>query len=142
MSGALHFDVSSFGTSKWKLFISQSIHGLCKRKQDNPMMIEFVKDEITLKTTLFVCNPMIIFNALVSCVVSFEKKPLITMNIVFFTRVSLNYRTNFLSMKHLDAPKSSNVLTFIIVDLLHLIVINKEKQSLEFKYKLGQFFIA
>jgi hypothetical protein len=45
-------------------------------------------------------------------------------------------------MKHLDAPKSSNVLTFIIVDLLHLIVINKEKQSLEFKYKLGQFFIA
>jgi hypothetical protein len=142
MSGALHFDVSSFGTSKWKLFISQSIHGLCKRKQDNPMMIEFVKDEITLKTTLLVCNPMIIFNALVSCVVSFEKKPLITMNIVFFTRVSLNYRTNFLSMKHLDAPKSSNVLTFIIVDLLHLIVINKEKQSLEFKYKLGQFFIA
>jgi hypothetical protein len=83
---------------------------------------------------------MIIFNALVSSVVSFEKKPLITMNIVFFTRVSLNYRTNFLSMKHLDAPKSSNILTFIIVDLLHLI--DKEKQSLEFKYKLGPFFIA
>jgi hypothetical protein len=140
MSGALHFDVSSFGTSKWKLFISQSIHGLCKRKQDNPMMIEFVKDEITLKTTLLVCNPMIIFNALVSSVVSFEKKPLITVNIVFFTRVSLNYRTNFLSMKHLDAPQSSNILTFIIVDLLHLI--DKEKQSLEFKYKLGPFFIA
>jgi hypothetical protein len=140
MSGALHFDVSSFGTSKWKLFIFQSIHGLCKRKQDNPMMIEFVKDEITLKTTLLVCNPMIIFNALVSSVVSFEKKPLITVNIVFFTRVSLNYRTNFLSMKHLDAPKSSNILTFIIVDLLHLI--DKEKQSLEFKYKLGPFFIA
>jgi len=125
--GALHFDVSSFGTSKWKFFISRSIHGLCKTKQDNPMMIDFVRDEMILKTTLHVCNPMIISNVLVSCVISSKKKPLITMNTIFFTKVSLNYLTNFVSMKHLNASKSSIVLIFIIVDLLHLIVINQKK---------------
>lgn len=145
MSGALHFDVSSFGISKWKLFISQSIHRLCRMKQDNPMMIDFVTNEMTLKRTLVVCDPMIIFNALVSCVISFEKKPLITStttNIVFFLRGGLNYRTNFLSMKHLNAPKSCNALVFIVVDLLHLIVINKQKQNVEFKCKLGPFFVT
>lgn len=143
--GTLHFDVSSFGISKWKLFISQSIHGLCKTKQDNPMIIDFVRDEMTLKTTLLVCNLMIISNALVSCVVSFEKKPLITStttNTIFFMKVCLNYRTNFLSMKHLKAPKSNNILVFIVVDLLHLIVINKKNKMLNLNNKLGPFFIA
>jgi hypothetical protein len=67
-------------------------------KQDNPMMIDFIGDEMTLKTILLVCNRMIISNALVSCVVSFEKEPLITStitNTIFFTRGSLNYCTNF-----------------------------------------------
>jgi hypothetical protein len=56
-------------------------------------------------------------------------------------RGNLNYYTNFLSMKHLGAPKSNNVLVFIVVDLLHLIMISKKK-CVEFKYKLGPFFIA
>jgi hypothetical protein len=60
MNGALHFDVSSFGISKWKLFMSQSIHKLCRMKQDNPMTVDFVRDEMTLKTILLVCDAMII----------------------------------------------------------------------------------
>jgi hypothetical protein len=76
-------------------------------KQDNPMTIDFVRDEMTLKTTLLVCDPMIISKALVSCVISFGKKPLITsttINTIFFAKGSLNYHTNFLLMKHLDTP--------------------------------------
>jgi hypothetical protein len=38
------------------------------------MMIRFVGDEMTLKTTLLVCDPMVISNALVSCVIGFKKK--------------------------------------------------------------------
>ncbi len=34
--------------------------------QDNPMMIGFVRDEMTLKTTLLKCDPMVISNVLVS----------------------------------------------------------------------------
>jgi hypothetical protein len=38
------------------------------------MMIRFVGYEMTLKTTLLVCDPMVISNALVSCVIGFKKK--------------------------------------------------------------------
>jgi len=34
--------------------------------QDNPMMIGFVRDEVTLKTTLLECDAMVISNVLVS----------------------------------------------------------------------------
>jgi hypothetical protein len=37
-------------------------------------MIGFVEDEMTLKTTLLICDPMVISNALVSCVISFEER--------------------------------------------------------------------
>ncbi len=30
---------------------------------DNPMMIRFVGDEMTLKTTLLLCDPIVIVNA-------------------------------------------------------------------------------
>ncbi len=96
MSGALHFDVFSFGISKWKLFISQSIRKLCRMKQDNPTMIDFVKDEMTLKTTLLVCDPMIISNALVSCVMSFEKEPLITSIITNTLKYVLTILANYI----------------------------------------------
>jgi hypothetical protein len=42
--------------------------------QDNPTMIRSVEDEMTLKTILLICDPMVISNALVSCVISFEKR--------------------------------------------------------------------
>jgi hypothetical protein len=41
---------------------------------DNPMTIGFVGDEMTLKATLLVCIPIVIFKTLVSCVTSFEER--------------------------------------------------------------------
>jgi hypothetical protein len=38
------------------------------------MMIRFVGDEMILKITLLVCDPMVISNVLVSCFTSFEDK--------------------------------------------------------------------
>jgi hypothetical protein len=40
-------------------------------------------------------------------------------------------------MKHGDAPKSSNVLVSIIMDMLYLIVICNKKQGVGFEGKLG-----
>jgi hypothetical protein len=50
----------------------------------NLMMIGFVRNEMTLKTTLLLYDPIVIDNALVSCVTSLEKRfqPLITLTIV------------------------------------------------------------
>jgi hypothetical protein len=39
---------------------------------DNLVMIGFVKDEMTLKTTLLLCDPIITINALVSCIIGHE----------------------------------------------------------------------
>jgi hypothetical protein len=39
---------------------------------DNPLMIGFVRDEMTLKTTLLLCDPIVIVNILVSCVTHLE----------------------------------------------------------------------
>jgi len=38
------------------------------------MMIGFVENEMTLKTILLVCDPMVISNALVSCIIALEEK--------------------------------------------------------------------
>jgi hypothetical protein len=38
------------------------------------MMIGFVRDEMTLKTTLLVCDPIVISDALVSCVIGLKEK--------------------------------------------------------------------
>jgi hypothetical protein len=40
---------------------------------------------------------------------------------------SLHCCINSLSVKHVDAPKSSNTLIFIILDLLHFIMINNKE---------------
>jgi hypothetical protein len=112
--------------------------------QNNPMMVGFAREEMTLKTTLLVCDPMVISNSLVSCIIGFEKRfrPSITsttIDVVFFTKGNLSCHTNSLSMKHVNAPKSSNVLVFIVVDLLHLIMIGNKKQSVGFENRLGLF---
>jgi len=41
---------------------------------DNPMTIGFVRDEMTLKVTLLVCISIIIFKALVSCIIGLGGK--------------------------------------------------------------------
>jgi hypothetical protein len=78
---------------------------------DNPMIIRFVGDEMTLKIILLLCDPIITENALVSCITSSEKRfqPLITSiatSVVFSTNTKLCCHTNSLLMKHVDAPES------------------------------------
>jgi hypothetical protein len=115
IGGALHSNVSSFNGLKWNFFVCQSIScGLYKVNQDNPMMIMFVRDEITLKTTLLKCDSMIITNTLVYL-------------------LHQCFHTNSLLMKHRDAPKSNNVWLFIVMDFSHLIVINNRKQGVGFE---------
>jgi hypothetical protein len=127
----LHFDVSSLGTSKWIFLLFQSICRLCKMNHNNPMLMGFVGNEMTLKAILLQCDPMVISNALVLCITNFKEKlqPSITsiaINMVFFTRGSLSCHTKSLSVKHANALKSSTTLIFIVIDLLHLIVIGKK----------------
>ncbi len=81
---------------------------------DNPMMIRFVGDEMTLKKTLLLCDPIIIINALISCATGLEERfrPLITLiitNVTFSINAKLCCHTNSLSMKHVNAPKSRSV---------------------------------
>jgi hypothetical protein len=74
------------------------------------MMIGFVGNEMTLKTTLLLCDPIITVNALVSCVTGLEERfwPLIILTaigVIFSTNAKLCCCTNTLSMKHANAPK-------------------------------------
>jgi hypothetical protein len=78
------------------------------------MMIGFVGDEMTLKTTLLLFDPIITINVLVSWVIGLEKRfrPSITWtttDVAFSTNVKLCCCTNPLSMKHVDALESKNV---------------------------------
>ncbi len=57
------------GVWKQRFFICQSIGGLCQTNQDNPMMTRFLREKMTLKTTLLVWEPMVTSNVLVSCVI-------------------------------------------------------------------------
>ncbi len=141
-----YFGVVSFIDSKWRHFIFQSIWRLCKMSHDNPMMIGFVGDEMTLKTTLLLCDPIIIINVLVSCVISFEERlwPSITSTtngVIFSTNARLCCHTNSLLMKHVDAPKSKSVWVHIIIDLLHLIMMGNKKQGVGFENKVGLFWM-
>jgi hypothetical protein len=76
---------------------------------DNLMMIGFVVDEMTLKTTLLLHDPIVTINALVSCVIGHEERfqPSITSTttgVVFSNNVKLCCRTNSLLMKHANVP--------------------------------------
>jgi hypothetical protein len=52
---------------------------------------------------------------------------------------SLYCGTNFLSIKHVDVPKSRSAWTSIVTSLLHLTIIGTNKFGFEFKNKLGPF---
>jgi len=41
---------------------------------DNPMIIGFVEDEMTLKIILLLCDLIVIINVLSSCTIGFEKR--------------------------------------------------------------------
>jgi hypothetical protein len=109
---------------------------------DNPMMIRFVKDEMTLKTTLLLCDPIVTINVLVSCIIGPEERfrPSITLTaigVVFSTKLCC--RTNYLSMKHANAPKSKIIWVHAIMDLPFLIVMGNKQENVRSKNKVGSF---
>ncbi len=111
---------------------------------DNPMMIGFVRDETTLKIILLLCDPIVIFNTLVSCVTSLEERfqPLITLttiNVIFSTNAKLYCCTNSLSIKHANAPESKRTWVRKVVDLPPLIMMDNKKQGANFEHKVGPF---
>jgi hypothetical protein len=76
MNGVSHFDV----------FYVNPFIDCVKQGKKNPMMIRFVADEMILKITLLVCDPMVISNALVSCVIGFEKRFTLVNNFHYHQR--------------------------------------------------------
>jgi hypothetical protein len=111
---------------------------------DNPMMIRFVKYEMTLKTTLLLCDLIVTIGTLVSCVIGPKKKfqPLIistAIGAIFSTNAKLCCRTNSLSMKHVDALEPRSDWVSMIMDLPPLIVMGNKKQGAGFEDKVGTF---
>jgi len=139
-----HSRAPCYGVSKWRLLICQSICGLCKTNQDNPMMIGFLGDEMTLKTTLLVWELVVTFNGLISCLTNPDERfqPSMTstnIGVLFSTRANLYCRISFLSIKHVNALESRNAWASIITSLLHLIMIGTKKHGVGFEDRLGPF---
>ncbi len=109
-----HSKALCYGVSKWKLLVRQSICELCKTSQDNPMIIGFLGDEMTLKTTLLVWEPMVTSNGLVLWMINPNERLWPSMistdtGVFFSIKTNLYCHTNSLSIKHVDALKSKNV---------------------------------
>jgi hypothetical protein len=107
-------------------------------------MTRFLRDEMTLKKTLLMWEPMVTFNGLVSCVTHPNKRlqPLMTStetSVHFSTRANLYYYINSLSIKHVDALKLRNTWASIVTSLLHLTMIGSKKHGVGSKDKLGPF---
>jgi hypothetical protein len=112
--------------------------------QDSQMMMGFVEDEMTLKTILLLCDPIITINALVSCITGLEERfqpsiILTAISVTFSTNIKLCYHMNPLSMKHADAPESRSVWVCIVMDLPPLIMLGNKKQGVGFKNNVGSF---
>jgi hypothetical protein len=111
---------------------------------DNPMMLGFVGNEMTLKTTLLLCDPIVTVNALVSCIIGLEEsfQPSITSTatgVAFSTNAKLCCRTNSLLMKHANALESKSAWVCIVVDLSPLIMMGNKKQGVGSKDKVRSF---
>jgi hypothetical protein len=81
---------------------------------------------------------------LVSCVIGLDEKlqPSMTstdISMFFSIWANLYCRTDYLSMKHIDVPKSRSVWASIIISLLHLTMIGTKKHGVGSKYRLGPF---
>ncbi len=108
------------------------------------MIIKFIRDEITLKTTLLVWEPMVTSNGLVSSMIvpKVKFRPSMTstnIGVLFSTRVNLYCHTNSLIIKHADALKSISVWASIITSLLHFTMIGMKKHGVRSKNRLGSF---
>jgi hypothetical protein len=139
-----HSKASCCGVSIWRLLICQSTYGLCRTSQDNPMMTWFLRDEMTLKITLLVWEPMVTLNDSVSCMINlderFQPSTISTGTSVFFsTRTNSYFCTNSLSIKHVHALKSRSAWTSIVMSLLHLTMIGTKKHGVGSKNRLGPF---
>jgi hypothetical protein len=100
-------------------------------RHDNPMMIGFVKNEMTLKTTLLLCDRIITVIALVSCITGPKKSydhHLIATSVAFSTNIKLCSNTNSFLMKHIDALESKSAWVHTIMDLPPLIMMGNKKQ--------------
>jgi len=111
---------------------------------DNPMIIGFVEDEMTLKITLLLCDLIVIVNVLGSCTIGFENmfQPSITLTttcVALSTNAKLCCHTNFLLLKHADAFESRSAWVRTIIDLPLLIVMGNKKQGASSKDKVGPF---
>jgi hypothetical protein len=61
------------------------------------------------------------------------------IGVLFSIKVHLYCGTNFLSIKHVDVPKSISVWTSIVASLLYLTMIGTTKHGIGSKDKLGPF---
>jgi hypothetical protein len=107
-------------------------------------MIRFLRDEMTLKTTLLMWELMVTSNGLISCDFGRDERfqPLttpISIDVLFFTRANLYHRTSSLSIKHVDLLESKSAWASIITSLLHLTIIGTKKHGVGSKDKLGPF---
>jgi hypothetical protein len=96
---------------------------------------------MTLNFILLFCDPIIIVNALVSCITCLEKKfrPLIisiAIGVIFSTNSKLCCHINPLLMKHADAFESRS---HTIVDIPPFIMMGNKKQGVGFEDKVGPF---
>jgi len=93
---------------------------------------------MTLKTTFLLCDPIIIINALVSCIIGLEKRfqlliTSIAISVAFSTNTKLCCHTNPLLIKHANALELKNVWVNIVVDLPPLIMMGNNKQGVVLK---------
>jgi hypothetical protein len=105
------------------------------------MMTRFIKNEMTLKTTLLMWKSMVTSNGLVSCVIGRDEKfqPLMTptsTSVSFSIIANLYHCISSLSIKHVDASKCRNVWASIITILLHLTMISTKTHGVGSKNKL------
>jgi hypothetical protein len=108
------------------------------------MMIVFFEDEMTLKTTFLVWEPMVTSSGLISCVINHNEKLRPSMNstgigVLFSTRANFYCHINSLSIKHADVPESRNAQSSIITSFIHLIMIGIKEYGVEFEDRLGPF---
>jgi hypothetical protein len=112
--------------------------------QNEPMMIRFVGNEMTLKITLLLCDLIVTINALVPCVTSLRERfqssiISIATCVTFSTNAKLCCHINYLSAKDENASKRRSVWVRTIVDLPPLIVMGNKKQGVSFEDKVGPF---
>ncbi len=107
-------------------------------------MIVFFENEMTLKTTFLVWEPMVTSSGIISCVINHNEKLRPSMNstgigVLFSTRASFYCHISSLSIKHVDVLESRSAQSSIITSLIHLIMIGIKEYGVGFEDRLGPF---